>query len=59
MTNYELPLAVPHEQQTEANDCCYARIQLLNSWRHHTKTKSTGVYSKWWGDNESAFICDI
>jgi hypothetical protein len=45
MSNYELPLAVTHKKQTKANDCWYACIQMLNSWRHKTKTKPTGDHT--------------
>ena len=45
MANYELPLPVPHKR-TKANDCWYACIQMLNSWRHKTKTKPTGEHTQ-------------
>jgi Papain-like cysteine protease AvrRpt2 len=45
MINYELNPALMHKKQTKANDCWYASVQMLKSYRFGVKTKPVGTHT--------------
>jgi len=46
MPQYELERQVVHKHQTKANDCWYASIQMLKTWRDGSKTKADGKHTQ-------------
>lgn len=46
MENYEVPGLLTHKKQRKANDCWYASIQMLRTWKENQTTKPKGDHTK-------------